>query len=264
MKRYFSLILIFTGCLLFSSCLKIEELVHFNKDFSGKYKMTVDMSEMMGMMSMFSGMMGEEGGEGMGGFDLKSLGGADVTKGMDSMVDVLAKINGINNVKMDFDNKTFKTNYEFEFKDIDALNKALRIAQANQLFSKGEGKDMFTLKGNKLYRNENESLKELMGENSMDGMEGLGDLGNLFGDEEEEGKKSKKKKDDEEGKMDKMMGAFMGDITYTSIYEFEQPVKKSKNKSAEVDNNTVKLVFYPMEEEKNGKMGMANRITLAK
>lgn len=243
-----------------TSCLKIEELVHFNKDFSGKYKMTVDMGEMMGMMSMFSGMMGEEGDEGMGGFDLKSLGGADVTKGIDSMVDVLGKINGINNVKMDFDQKTFKTNYEFEFKDIDALNKALRIAQANQLFSKSEGKDMFELKGNKLYRNENESLKNLTGENSM---EGLGDLGGLFGGEEEADKKSKKKKGDDD-KMDNMMSAFMGDITYTSIYEFEQPVKKSKNKSAEVDNNTVKLVFYPMEEEKNGKMGMANRITLGK
>ncbi|MBK7504314.1 MAG: hypothetical protein IPI52_04270 [Bacteroidetes bacterium] len=259
---------------IFTSCINIEEFVHFNADKSGTYRMTVDMGQMGSMMDLFGGMMGnedsennEDGGGGLfGGMgDIKSkLGDLGGAKGeMDSLLNIIGTVNGITKMKSNIEKNGMKISYEFNFSNIEALNKALKTLQSSSMISQ-ESTDAFKVKGNKICRLQNDQMKDL-----LDGKD-MNSLMSAFGGEEE--KKGKKKKNNDEDNLfgdfdiNSMMTGLGGDMTYTSIYEFDQVIKKTDNKNAEIseDGNTVTLVYYPLNTEKNSKKGMTNTIKLKK
>lgn len=251
---------------IFTSCIKIEEFVHFNKDMSGTFKMTVDMGEMSSLMNSLGGMFGGEENTDSENEDNSILGGLSGITGkdmnmngakvdLDSLLQIIGKLNGITHIKSKIGSNGMNVNYEFAFADIPSLNKALSLMQKSDLIDK-KPTDAFKLKGNKLYRLKNDQMDELLN--------GKG-LNDILGD----GDKKKKKKTEEDDifgdfDMSKMMGALGGEMTYTTIYEFDQEIGKSCNKNAELsdDKQTVKLIYYPLNEEKNNKKGMTNVIKL--
>jgi hypothetical protein len=273
LRNFKLLFIVFSSFFIFTSCINIEEFVHFNADKSGTYRMTVDMGQMGSMMNLLGGMMGSEdlennedsGGGLFGGMgDLKSklgdLGGAKDE--MDSLLNLIGTVNGITKMKSNIENNGLKISYEFNFSNVDALNKALKTLQSSPLISK-KSTDAFKIKGNKICRLQNDQMNDL-----LDGKE-LNSLMSSLGGEDEKGKK--KKKGDDGGlfgdfDMSSMMTGLGGDMTYTSIYEFDQVVKKTGNKKAEIseDRNTVTLVYYPLNTEKNSKKGLTNTIKLKK
>lgn len=240
-----------------TSCLHIIEEATFRNNGSGSYKMTLDMSEMKGMMDMFKGMedgnvLGTEG-------DSTSIQGegdytppAEPTTGDpmgglgDEMSNVAASIKGvqgISNVIEIKDTSNFNFGYSFDFTDVAALNRALKIIN----------KDKYDTKVEEIFRFNGKSFERL----------GVGDLGAEMqkammenGGEGAEG---------DEGGMD-MAKMFLADMSYKQIYHFpDRTVKKSDNKISEItnDGHTLTINLKPFsEEQQKSKASVAAKVKL--
>lgn len=98
-----------------SSC-TIQQHIQFNKDLSGKVTTTIDMSMLKAMMPK------------------KTPGDSSSNPGMPNIMDSLEKspdmnklkdIEGITNFQFNMDKKTNKLTLSYDFKNLDALNKAM-------------------------------------------------------------------------------------------------------------------------------------------
>jgi hypothetical protein len=142
----------------------------------------------------------------------------------------LEGISGLTNVAEINDTAAFKFGYAFDFGDVDALNKAMKIINKEKYDSKVE--EVFKFSGKNFERMAS------------------GDLG-------EEIKKALAEGDaeDEEGGMD-MIKTFFSDMTYKQIYNFpDRRVKKSSNDLSEVSNDghTLTITLKPFDEEQQAK-----------
>jgi len=243
------------GMTAFTSCLHILEEATFRNNGSGTYKMTLDMSEMKGMMDTFKGMgdaavLDTEGDstsiQGEGDYTPPSEPAVteDPMSGLgDQMSSVAANIKGvqgITNVVEIKDTSTFNFGYSFDFTDINALNRALKIIN----------KDKYDTKVEEVFRFNGKSFERL----------NVGDMG-------EEMKRAMMENggEEEESSMD-MVKMFLADMSYKQIYHFpDRAVKKSDNKFGEVsdDKHTVTINLKPFDEEQqNKKASVATKLKL--
>jgi hypothetical protein len=259
----FYLIALLAGATSLTGCLNILEEVTFNKNGSGKYSLMMDMGEMKSMMEMFKGMSdqqqeaapdaGQEQGqeqnlnsedvsapdaetppqeEGNPG-DMSQL-GAQLTGGVATALQGVA---GISNVVEVNDTAAFKFGYTFEFANVEALNKAIRIINKEKYDAKAE--ETFKFSGKKFERlgaaNIGEELKKALSEG------------------------------DEEGQMD-MVKSFFADMTYSQVYHFpDRTVKKSTNELSEISDggHTLTINIKPFsDDEKMKKAGVATAVKL--
>jgi hypothetical protein len=111
------------ACVLLSSCIEIREEYYFNKDGSGRMRMTYDLSGMLSMIKAF-----KESGK-MPGGDKAKESQEDFQKLGDSLMKkhkLLSKIQGVSKVKMDSsETDAGIMTIGFAFADPEALNKAL-------------------------------------------------------------------------------------------------------------------------------------------
>jgi len=241
-----------------TGCLHIIEEATFNNNGSGSYKMTLDMSEMKGMMDMFKGMGGDSTAMNMGGDSSAIHGTGDYTppaeaaapaedpmgglgEQMSSVAETLKGVQGISSVVEIKDTSNFNFGYSFNFSDMAALNRALKIIN----------KDKYETKVDEVFRFNGKSFERLA----------TGDLGeemkkammNSGGDEEEE------------GNMD-MVKMFLADMSYKQIYHFpDRSVKKSDNKLGEISNDghTLTIDLKPFDEEQmKKKVSVATKVKL--
>ena len=98
-----------------TSCIGIIEKVFFNKNGSGTYSMTLDMSEVVQMIAAFGGGQPPE-----------------LTEGMDSLNAVfdiraskIRQVNGISNVRQEIDKENLVFSLLLDFDNIDALNRGM-------------------------------------------------------------------------------------------------------------------------------------------
>ena len=142
-----------------TGCLHIIEEATFHNNGSGSYKMTFDMSELKGMVDMMKGMgdmegMGdaadstgiydggdftppaepEESQDPMGGLGEQFKGISETLKGVD----------GISNIVEINDTTNYSFGYSFEFANIAALNRALKIVGKDKFDTKTEETFKFT------------------------------------------------------------------------------------------------------------------------
>lgn len=234
------------GTTALTGCLHIIEEATFRNNGSGNYKMTLDMSEMKGMMDMFKGMGGDSTAMGMGGDSTAIQGEGDYTPPptdvatedpmgglgdqMSSVASTIKGLQGITNVVEIKDTNTFSFGYSFDFADVAALNRALKVIN----------KDKYDSKVEEIFRFNGKSFERL----------GAGDLGN-------EMKKAMMENggDDEEGSMD-MVKMFLADMSYKQIYHFpDRVVKKSDNKVSELTDggHTLTINLKPFDEEQEKK-----------
>jgi hypothetical protein len=228
------------GALSLSSCLHIIEEATFRNNGSGNYKMTLDMSELKGMMDMFKGMGGDRLAD-----STAILGDGDYTPisedvsvqdpmgglgdQMSSVASTIKGVQGISNIVEIKDTSNFQFGYSFDFADMAALNRALKIIN----------KDKYESKVDEVFRFNGKSFERLA----------AGDIGNEM----------KKAMMDSEGEGDGNMGMvkmFLADMSYKQVYHFpDRTVKKSDNKMGEITDNghTLTINLKPFDEEQQKK-----------
>jgi len=233
---------------MLTGCLHIIEEATFRNNGSGTYKMTLDMSEMKGMMDMFKGMGGDSTAMGMGGDSTAIQGEGDYTppaadappaedpmgglgEQMSSVASTIKGLQGISNVVEIKDTTNFNFGYSFDFADVAALNRALKVINKDKYDSKVD--EIFRFKGKTFERLPTGDLGAEMQKAMM----------NSGGDE------------GEEGNMD-MVKTFLADMSYEQIYHFpDREVKKSDNKLGEIsgDGHTLSIKLKPFDEEQQKK-----------
>lgn len=240
LKKLFLAVLA-TGSIGLTGCLHIIEEVTFNDKGTGKYSLTLDMSEVKGMMDMLQTMspdstQGEIPSQGEQDNSMAQMG-----QEISSVASTLKDIQGITNVVEVNDTASFKFGYVFDFKDVEALNRALKVVNKDKYDSKVE--EVFKFSG--------KSFERLS----------AGDMG-------EEVKKALSESEGEEGgdeTMD-MMKMMFADMSYKQIYHFpDREIKKSSNELAELsdNNHTMTITIKPFDEEQaTKKMSVATEVKL--
>ncbi len=114
-KKKFIILLIMVSALTMTSCVNIIEKVFFNKNGGGTYTMTLDMTEMGEMLASLGSDPEEQAEETLGSLD----------KDFDKKAKTMEAVNGVSNVRTDFDIKKFIFSLSFDFTNINALNQGL-------------------------------------------------------------------------------------------------------------------------------------------
>lgn len=229
-------LLLALAALTLSSCLHIIEEINLNKNGSGTYSMTLDMSEMKSMMEMMKG---------MGGDSLSAASGDDNSMSqmgnqLSSVGATIKGVQGISNVKELNDTTNLKFGYTFDFADVNALNRALKIINKDKFESKTE--EIFKFDGKNFERTADgdigAQMKKALSENSGES---------------------------EDANMD-MVKTFLADMSYKQIYHFkEQKIKKNSNELAALtdEESTYTLELKPFSEEQaNKKVSIATKLKL--
>ena len=261
LKNLFLAILVI-GATALTGCLHIIEEATFHNNGSGTYKMTFDMSELKGMMDMMKGMGGAAGTPEPGDSTSISDGGdftppatppaAEEANPMSGLTDQfsgvatsLKNIPGISNIVEISDTAAFNFGYTFEFANIAALNRALKVV----------GKEKFDSKNEETFKFTGKSFERLnIGDMSAEIKKALAENTG----EEEEGT--------EAGGQADMMKMFFADMSYKQIYHFpDRKVKKSDNKLGEIaeDGHTLTISLKPFDEEQlKKKASVAAKVKL--
>lgn len=238
MKNFKNLFLaaLAVGSMALTGCLHIVEEVTFKNNGSGTYKMTLDMSEIKSMMEMFKGMAADSLSGDSTGVSMEPAGDngmGEMGKQLSDVASTLKGVEGLSNVKEINDTTAFSFGYSFDFANVAALNKAMKLINKEKYDSKVE----------EVYKFNGKNFERLA----------TGDLG-------EEIKKALAESDDAElemegGGMD-MLKTFFADMTYKQIYHFpERSVKKSSNELSSISDNghTLTIELKPFDEEQQKK-----------
>lgn len=221
------------GSMALTGCLHILEEVTFKDNGSGTYKMTLDMSEIKGMMDMFKGMQADSLSGDSSGVSMDAAGDNGMSEmgvQLSSVAQTLKSVDGLSNVTEINDTASFSFGYSFNFANVAALNKAMKVINKEKYDSKVE--EVFKFNGKNFERL------------------AAGDLG-------AEIKKALAENEDAEAEanMD-MVKTFFADMTYKQIYHFpDRAVKKSTNELSEItdDGHTLTIALKPFDEEQEKK-----------
>jgi len=221
-------------CLFLTGCLNITEEIFLDKNGSGKYISTLDMSKMKEMLDMVKAFAPDS-----------SAGNMDLSK-LDSVSDMLGDfsgIPGITNIKKEKkDENTYVVS--FDFKDIKALNEAMkRKNKKDSAIAQPKG-DFFSFSPGQFNCNDtslsgiNDAMKDLNGAPSDN---------------------------DSMAMAMTMIKGMMGDMKYTSIYHMPGKVTSVSNKLATIseDGKTVTLVLNLFDENQQNKT-LLNKIQYKK
>jgi hypothetical protein len=109
------------GVISLSSCINIFEDLTIKKDGSGHYRMKIDMAKVKEMMAMIKAMTPDTAAVGGEADQMGQIGTAFV-----AMADLVKNMRGISNVSAINDTADYFFGYEFDFVDVDALNRAVK------------------------------------------------------------------------------------------------------------------------------------------
>ncbi len=227
------------GAMALTGCLHIVEDVTFHDKGNGTYKMTLDMSEVKSMMETMKGMAPDSAATDSTAITDGMVAPAEdnsmsqMGEQMSSVAGTLKGVPGISRVVEVNDTATYTFGYSFDFADVAALNRALKIIN----------KDKFDSKTDEVFKFNGKTFERL----------GTGDIG-------EEMKKTLSENEGEdaeggEGSME-MMKMMFADMTYKQLYHFpDRQVKKAENTLAELsdDNHTISITIKPFDEEQSKK-----------
>lgn len=212
------IIVVLLSALFFSGCLNITEEVFLEKDGSGRYITTIDMSKMQEMLEMLKAFSpdAQEGNKS----DLSNL---------DSMQNMMGDLSGIPGIS-DFRKEKKDSNIyviSFRFKDVKALNAAM--SKRNQ--KDAMGGDKYSFSPGSFTCNDttmmglNKAMEELNGEAGSS---------------------------DSVAMAMQMFQGMMGDMTYRTIYHFPGKVTSYSNKEATLseDGKTLRLEINLFDKEK--------------
>lgn len=231
------------GAMALTGCLHIIEEVTFHNNGAGTYKMTLDMSEVKGMMDMMKGMAPDSSSTDstaiVDGAPAAPAEGAGQENAMAQMGEQLSSVSaslkgvqGITNVVEVNDTTSLQFGYSFDFADVSALNRALKIINKEKYESKTD--EVYKFSGKSFERlpsgNIGEELKKAVAENSGEDEEGGGNM--------------------------EMVKMFFADMSYKQVYNFpDRVIKKNSNELGELSDNdhTLTITIKPFDEEQQKK-----------
>jgi len=167
MKKINIILMAIVAMIIATSC-TIDQTIDYNADMSGTNNIIIDMS---GAMEMMGGMMGE---------DSEAMKGMDMKEGLGELEESFGELEGVSNLKMIDDMKSYRMGFSYDFEDTKALNNAMKdYLDDGETAKKKKGKDAYKQKGKKLLLNfddmDTEGLGESLGDPSMMGMLGMMD-----------------------------------------------------------------------------------------
>ena len=213
------IIVVLLSALLLSGCLDITEEVFLEKDGSGRYVTTIDMSKMQEMLEMFKSFSpdAKEGGN----MDLSNL------DSMQNMMGDLSGVPGISEVRKErVDSNIFRVS--FRFRDVRALNDAMRKRNEKQA-TMG---DMYSFSPGSFTCNDTTMMGLNKAMQEMNGEVGASDSMAMAM---------------------QMIQGMMGDMTYRTIYHFPGKVSSFSNQEAKLseDGKTLRLEINLFDKEKS-------------
>lgn len=201
---------------LVSSCLDIQESIYMRNNGSGKFALTADLEDLEDILKMVAQISGDQ----EAGKDFME----DADVNFEDLKKKLEKQKGISQVKTIRENSNKLLGIAFEFSDVQALNNALK--KLNEDKNKpGSAPDYFSYKNGQLMRMNTLGVKEQVQRKiesdidiSIDGV---------------------------------LLGNLLKDMTYTTKYTFEKPVKKASNPGSKITNEgrTVTLIYHFFDDE---------------
>lgn len=226
MKRLFQQSLIPVIILfLATSCLDIQESIFMRNNGSGKFALTVNLENMESLLKLVQNFSGDE----EAGNDIMT----DTEVDFEKLKKKLEQQPGISQVTRISENNNRLLGISFDFDNISSLNKALK--ELND--SKGTSQDYFTYQKGKLTRTNTLEITDkveskIKAETDIDlSVDGV------------------------------MIGSLLKDMSYTTKYTFERPIKNASNPAARITNEgrTVTLTHYFFDKEPNAA-GLENNI----
>lgn len=201
--------------LALSGCFDIREEIYLEKNGSGTYSTTIDMSKLKDMLNMIKMMMPDSLKDSTANFDkLNEL------DSMQNMWQGLESLKGITEVKRE-KKGDMVFNVRFRFADINALNLAMTKRNRNdtQQIIKG---DFYSFKPGEFSCNDTS----------------MGGLGQLT-----QGMNPGGESNDSLAASLDMMKAFLGDMKYTTIYHFPGKITAYTNKEAKLSDDDKTLTL---------------------
>lgn len=241
--RILKLFFVAVGCVLFASCLEINEETQIKDNGSGQVSTTMDMAQLIDMMQA---MGGEE-------FDKKKDEKLDSVFNLKDVVDTAKNLtaeqksllrDGKVRIKMDLAQKEFKINMLYPFASLERLQKLNSTLSSGGM---GFGKVMKGAMGD----NKDQGTEQSSDAPDMDQLMGIFDYNVSNGLIKKSVNPEKLKKLQDNPKMAEMkQGADMGiEVLYTVTYKLPRPAKKVDNAKAKLsdDKRTVTMRNNLME-----------------
>ncbi len=218
MKKFVTILLILFVSLSTTSCINFLERVFFNTNGSGEYSFSVDMSELKSIAEM----TGEE------------ISSNEIMKGMNmnenEMIQKLEAIEGISNVKTEFDDENFKVTIGFDFADVDALNVGMSTYMADSTKTELQIFEFYSMKKKTVTRS---NLNRI-----LDAFEQGLNEGAAADDELDMG----------------MMKMMFGDLHFGLEIATAKKIKSFSNQEyTHKDDNTISSKLYPFRDDNSKK-----------
>lgn len=210
--------------LVATSCLDIQESIYLRDNGSGKFALTVDLEGMESLLKVLEKFGGDEDTQ------------KDVMKEVDinfsDLTKKLEKQPGISQVRTIRENNDRLLGIAFEFKDVKALNQALKEINDSKQKQKEE---YFSYQNGELRRMNTLGMKEHV---------------------------QRKVEADIDVAIDGvMLTSMLKDMSYTTKYTFEKPVRETSNPGSKITNEgrTVTLTYFFFNDE-SGSNTLENQI----
>ncbi|MCO5248703.1 MAG: hypothetical protein M9887_07140 [Chitinophagales bacterium] len=237
MRRIFVYLTIVICSFSLSSCLDIFENIHFNSDGSGKYSVTLSIKEQM--REQLRRQKESQDSIALANKDIIARQVEDdflaYKNSIDSITQNLNQIKGIYNVQSIINQEDFVFGYEFEFENVQALNRAFEKIAGDYTPDTPEnyviGKKEFSPTANYIEVNKNSIIRHQSSE-----------LGKIL--------KMNTSKGSNKGMMGGMDIAYLlQDLNYTTTFTFDKKIQTVSNVAALIDSNgnSVTLTCKPFE-----------------
>jgi len=208
-----------------TSCFNIREIVHFNSDGSGTFEVRTDISELMSMMEMMKGIDGDsEEGDMDSDEELEEEENpiAEYVEMYKSQLELIKSIPGISEAQVVEDEISYVVGLYFQFKNANALNKAMNVIYADE--AKSSNRVFFKVSKKKVERIDVVNMKEEVMKTMTEG-------------------------DDVDEETLNMMRSMFSGVSYTTEYSFDKKVKKSNNTAAVIEGSSVKLTQMLFDDQ---------------
>ncbi|MBO3699196.1 hypothetical protein [Roseivirga sp. E12] len=217
MKKFITILLILFVSLSTSSCMNFLERVFFNANGSGEYSFSVDMSQLRSLAEL----SGEE-------FSSEKM-MSEMNMDENKMIQKLEAIEGVNNVRTEFDDENFTVTMAFDFTSIEALNTGMSTYMADSTKSEIEMFEFFSMKKKTISRTGLNRILESFEEGLNEGSE------------------------DQELDMG-MMKMMFGDLHFATEIVTAKKIKSFSNQEyTRKDDNTISWILYPFKDGNDKK-----------
>ena len=234
MRKFITYSILILSCFSLTSCLDIFENVTIHKDGSGKYSLTIGISEKVKKSMTQSLDSNLEDMKKTSESETKddSEGQENEYKAsLEQIVNQLKTIKGISNVQMIYNAEKFSYGYEYQFENLEALNKAMEssagtyVPQLPGNVQVGKKKKVYASQSNYI-----ESFKNTIIRHQS------ADLGKIL--------EMKKPSANDAGVMGGLdVKYLMQDLNYTTTFHFDQDIKKVSNEAAVISDDKKSFII---------------------